>query len=124
MSFLKIVLLNERTLKAKTKESRHIKANTIVRVLCKSPVNFQKKKNDRNAAKPLIKKMAVIQSFNGLFNIGSLGFLGFSSITPFVSCSVVRAISGNPSSTRFIQRIWAGNNGSGNPIAMLTKNKK
>jgi len=68
----------------------HIKANTIVRVLYKSPVSFQKKKNDKNAAKPVTRKTEAIQRLVGLFKIGSSGSLGFSSITPIVSCSVVR----------------------------------
>src|SRR3989344_900970 len=105
MSFLQSGLLNDLTAKAKISESRHIRAKIMARAFFRSPFIFQKPTNERKAAEPVTKNIDTIHLRIDLLRIDSFGFLGFSSITPAVSCSVVRAISGKPSSTRLIQSI-------------------
>src|SRR3990167_4317958 len=121
MSFLKTVFLKDLALKAKIRESKPISAKTKVLLLSKSWVKFQIVKKVRDAASPLIRKITRVHCLIGLFIIGSFGFLGDCSIIPSSSCSVVRAMSGKPSSTRLIHKICAAKRGKGKPKAIADR---
>src|SRR3990170_1989249 len=105
MSFRQIGLLNDLTLKAKIRESRLMSAKIIDLAFSKSPVIFKKPTKDRNAADPATKNITTIHLRIGLLRMDSFGFLGLSLMTSLVSCSVVREISGKPSSIRLTQSI-------------------